>query len=349
MFMGGAGKQLALTASALVDRGHEVSLYTYIGNTMEHTIDSRIKYVYERNAPKSKISEYLETPGNIRNIVKMVKPDVVISWRANAGCMAVLGCIGLPVKVVFSERSDPYMETNWMLKIATKICDYSDGGVFQTEKAKNFYKRLDKKSIVCPNPVNPNLVLPDIVPIEKRKDEIAWVGRITNTQKRMDVAIDAFFVIHEQLPDVKLSFYGDGVDMEWTRQYVKDKGLDQFVIFHGATKNIIEVVAKSRMLMLSSDYEGIPNVVIESFIAGTPVVATDCSPGGARLLIDDGINGYVVPMRDYTHLAEKSIEVINNNKLSNNYIHSARIKLMEFEPSKIFDKWNLYLEKVVNK
>lgn len=48
MFMGGAGKQLALTASSLVDRGHEVYLYTYVGASLEHRIDSRIIYIAEK-------------------------------------------------------------------------------------------------------------------------------------------------------------------------------------------------------------------------------------------------------------------------------------------------------------
>lgn len=48
MFMGGAGKQLALTASSLVDRGHKVYLYTYVGASLEHRIDSRIIYIAEK-------------------------------------------------------------------------------------------------------------------------------------------------------------------------------------------------------------------------------------------------------------------------------------------------------------
>ena len=49
MFMGGAGKQLALTASSLIERGHKVYLYTYIGASLEHRIDSRIIYIVNSN------------------------------------------------------------------------------------------------------------------------------------------------------------------------------------------------------------------------------------------------------------------------------------------------------------
>ena len=218
MFMGGAGKQLALTASSLVDRGHEVYLYTYVGASLEHRIDSRIIYIAEKNVPTSKLKEYLFTPFHIHRVINQVKPDIAISWRANAGCMLVLGAIGTGISTVFSERSDPYMETNMMLKIATKICDYSDGGVFQTSKARDYYHRLSSKSVVIPNPVGLDLKFPKIENIESRKKEIAWVGRIANKQKRMDIALKAFQIIHKQLPDYTLSFYGDGVDIQWIKK-----------------------------------------------------------------------------------------------------------------------------------
>lgn len=349
MFMGGAGKQLALTATAMVDSGHEVALFTYIGESMEHNLDSRIRYIVDGSLGNNKLKEYVMAPLSIRRVVKEEKPDVVISWRANAGCMVVLGCLGLKTKVVFSERSDPYMETNWMLKIATKICDFSDGGVFQTIKAKEYYRRLNDKSIVCPNPVDSRLKLKPFSNMDLRKKEIAWVGRFFNIQKRMDVAVKAFKKLHSTLPDYCLSFYGDGVDKDFIMKMVSDEKLQDYVIFHGATKNIIDVISNSRLLMLSSDYEGIPNVVIEAFMAGTPVVATDCSPGGVRVLIEDGNNGFVVPKSDVEALAIKCVELIKDDNKSVSFVKNGREKLKEFNPDLIFNRWNNYLTGIVGK
>ena len=348
MFMGGAGKQLALTAAAMADRGHDVALFTYIGESMEHNLDPRIRYIVGDNLGNSKLREYINAPLSIRSVIKGEKPDVIVSWRANAGCMAVLGSLGLNTKVVFSERSDPYMETNWMLRIATKICDLSDGGVFQTNKAKEYYRRLNNKSIVCPNPVDASYELKPISSMFSRKKEIAWVGRFFNVQKRMDVAVKTFKKIHSALPDYFLSFFGDGVDENYVKKMVKEENLQDFVKFHGATKNIIDVICNSRLLMLSSDYEGIPNVVIEAFMAGTPVVATDCSPGGVRVLIDDNNNGFVVPVHDVDALAEKSIELIRDDEKSLSFVKNGREKLKEFDSDFIFDRWNQYLIGIVS-
>lgn len=344
--MGGAGKQLAITASALIDRGHDVSIYTYIGQSLEHTIDERIQYIAEQSATKNKISEYYKTPWNIRRIVKNNKPDVVISWRANAGCMTVLGCVGLKVKVVYSERSDPYMETNTMLKIATKICEYSDGGVFQTEKARDYYKRLINKSIVLPNPVVMNQNV-DILPIPKRNNNIVWIGRIKEPQKRLDVLLEAFQRIHTSMPNVKLSIYGDGPDMENTKALAVKFGLQDFVVFHGAINNAIDTIKNYSLMILSSDYEGIPNVVIEAFMAGVPVVSTDCSPGGARVLIEDGENGFIVPIRDDAGLADKACVLLKNPQKAEKFVKKSLERLKIFDSEKIFNQWDSYLRNIV--
>lgn len=346
MFTGGAGKQLALTAQALVDRGHSVFLYTYIGDTMEHVIDPRIIYIPEPHAPHNKILEYIYTPVHVHHQLKMVKPDIAISWRANAGCMLVLGAIGTNIKTIFSERTDPYMETNLMLKVATRICDFSDGGVFQTSMARDYYKKLSAKSVVIPNPISPNIVFPEIVPIINRKKEIAWVGRFMNCQKRIDIALKAMKIIHKYKPEYTLALYGDGVDMGYAKKMVNNLGLNKCVEFHGVTNDVINVIKCSRLLMLSSDYEGIPNVIIEAFTSGTPVVSTDCSPGGARVLIDDGENGYIVPIRDYKMLACKVLQVIDDDAISTDFILKSREKLKEFDPQSLFDNWNTYIKKI---
>lgn len=343
---GGASKQLALTANAMSRYGHDVAIYSYNWSELQQTLDDSVQYIPEQNIVNNSKMEYIVTPFKIRKVVKQYKPDVVVSWRANAGCMAVLACLGLGVKTVFSERTDPYMETNWMLKIATKIADLSDGGVFQTQRAMEFYKRLAQKSIVIPNPINPDLKTTKLIPLEERNKDVAYVGRFFIQQKRQDIMLRAWAIIHKALPDYKLSFYGDGDGFETIKAEASKMGLSDSVIFHGSVKGVVDYVKKSRILVMSSDYEGIPNTIIEAFTAGTPVVTTDCSPGGARVLIDDSVNGFIVPIRDYEAIAQKTIEVINNDALSESFITKGRAKLSEFAPDRIFEKWNEYLTQI---
>lgn len=343
MMMGGAGKQLALTAKALCDGGHEVGIYTYMGYTLEHELDSRITYYPAERPPKNKFDEHVLSVFRLHKVIKDLNTDIIISWRSNAGFIARLASLGTNAKVIFSERTDPYTETNRMLKIATKVCDSSDGGVFQTPEAKGYFKRLDKKSVVIPNIVENLNTDEPITPISERRKEIAWVGRFFNQQKRIDIALKAMKIIHTKFPEYKLSIYGDGVDLDNVARWIEEFGLSDCVILKGATKNIIQHINKSRLLMFSSDYEGIPNVILEAFVAGTPVAATNCSPGGAKLIIDDNQNGFLVPIQNYKALAQRCITLIENDELSTNFIKSAREKLRVFDYDKTCKSWNDYI------
>lgn len=348
MVVGGAGKQLALTANALVQQGHEVSIYTYFGGPCQHKLDRSINYIEQKPIPNSKIKEYLFSIFHIRKQMKIVKPDIVISWRCNAGCFTVLAAVGLPLKTVFSERTDPYTETSLALKISSWICNFSDGGVFQLEKVREYYKRLYKKSTVIPNPINKNIIISNPTPYDKRLKKIVHVGRMEISQKRQDVMLNAFEIFVKQHPDYTLHFYGDGRDFNKVKLLAAEKNLLNNVIFHGDIPNITNVVQDAKMLVLTSDYEGIPNVILEAFAIGVPVVSTNCSPGGAKLLLGNNRNGLLADIGNFQEIAFLMHQIISEKHLAEKIIANGLAKLKEFSTDVIFAKWNDYLTKIEN-
>lgn len=346
MVTGGAGKQLALTANALAEKGHSVAVYTYFGGPLEHRLDKNVQYIAQYPVPANKIAEYILSPIHIRKTIKKLQPNVVISWRCNAGCFTVLASIGLDVKTIFSERTDPYTETSLALKISAFVCGFSDGGVFQLEKVRQYYKRLANKSIVIHNPFDENIRVTGNIPYVNRLKDIVFVGRIFLPQKRQDLALAAFKVFLKKNPNYTLHFYGDGCDFEKVKILASQYGLNNDVVFHGSEKNIPEKIKNAKCLLLTSAYEGIPNVILEAFAAGVPVVATDCSPGGAKMLVGDDENGLIVKKDDATSIAKAMNKVVNDEKLAETFIEKGRKRLCDFVPSKIFDKWNVYLKNV---
>lgn len=344
---GGAGKQLAMTANYLSRNGHKVSVYSFIWNTPQQELDEDVEYIPEMNIPSSRQMQWIIVPFRIRKIVKSHKIDLVISWLTNSGCYSVLATIGLKVKTIFSERSDPYMEPSNIKWIVTKIASFSDGGVFQTEKARDYYSNLANRSIVLPNPINPDIKMPEIVDYGSRPKEIIFLGRMFNLQKRVDLLLKSFKIIHESLPDYQLSLYGDGKDLANNIQIAKELGINDYVTFHGAINNVIERIHSARLMLVTSDYEGIPNTVIEAFMAGVPVAMTDCSPGGGHVLIEDNKNGIIVPFRDYESLAKRAIYLLQDEEKAKTFIYESRKKLEDFNPQQIFLKWLDYIEKIV--
>lgn len=343
MVIGGAGKQLALTANALSQKGHKVFIYSYFGGENKHLLESNVTYIAQEPIPNSKLKEYLFAIPHIRKQMKAIKPDIAISWRCNAGCFTVLAALGLPLKTIFSERSDPYTETSLALKISAFFCNFSNAGVFQTEAVQNYYRRLTKRSTVIHNPFDPKIGNHEIVPIQNRKKEIVHIARMMIVQKRQDVMLMAFKIFSQKHPDYILSFYGDGLDFDQVRNHAKALQIEEKVIFHGDVVGAANKIGNAQMLVLTSDYEGIPNVVMEAFAMGVPVVSTDCSPGGARVLINDGENGFIVPRGDSEAIAKKMDVIAEDEEIFKRFILNSKEKLLKFKPNTIFDKWNNYL------
>lgn len=346
---GGASKQLALTANALTNLGNDVVLYTYNWKDPEQELDKKIKYLPEQNVQRSSLLEYIHTPLNIRKVVCHESPDVIVAWRTNAGFMSMIASFGIKIPVVFCERTDPYLESNIQLKIAKFFCNKCDGGVFQTEQARDFYSNLKDKSIVIPNPIDIHKEIAELLPIHSRKKEIAFVGRFSIHQKRQDLMLHAFKKVLTTFPEYKLVFYGDGTGLSEMKKLASKLGIYDNVIFMGSVNGVEKYLSKSRLLVMTSDYEGIPNVIIEAFSCGVPVVTTDCSPGGARVLVDDNQNGFIVPRNDADALSFQICRVLSDEDLSVKFVNASFEKLKQFTPTKIFPLWNNYLNIMINK
>ena len=349
MVVGGAGRQLALTANALSDKGFCVEIFAYCGGPLEHRLNCGVHFISQNPVPRGKITEYFLAPFNIRKRIKLSKPDIVISWRNNAGCFSVLASIGLKVKTIYSERTDPYSETSVALKISSWICGFSDGGIFQLERVRRYYKRLYDKSVVICNPVDSDMLKQNFIPYSEHRKNIVHVGRMVLSQKRQDVMIDAFKLFLEKFPNYELHFYGDGCDFEFVKQLAKDREIFDSVVFHGSVNDVTREIKDAKMLVLTSDYEGIPNVVLEAFSVGVPVVSTDCSPGGAKLLIGDDECGLLASVGNAYDVANKMMCVVENAENTELLISRGFSKLKDFSPEVIFSRLQKYLNLVGNR
>ena len=100
---------------------------------------------------------------------------------------------------------------------------------------------------------------------------------------------------------------------------------------------------------MTSDYEGMPNALLEALALGMPCISTDCKPGGARELIEDEINGLIVPCGDVEQLANAMRRVLSDAELAREYSSKAQIVLEESNPFRIFSQWEEYFKNCINK
>jgi glycosyltransferase involved in cell wall biosynthesis len=346
---GGAGKMIAYLANAFAEfEEYNVSIYVELFPGVHYSMNPKINIIQESKHFKSYLSRHFLEIFQMRKRIKEFNPDLVISFQTNQNALAVLGTRGRHIPVIISERGDPYLLNSVFEKMKRWVISHAEGGVFQTQKAKARYgSQLQKRSVVIHNPNTVKAVTPPTW-IERR-DEIAFVARFDVFQKRQDIMVKAFNIVAKHNPAIKLVFYGGGEQQKQIARLVDDFGLTNRVVFKGLVKNIPDAIRESKMFLLTSDYEGLPNALIEAMACGLPCVSTDCSPGGARELIQDGVNGLIVPCGDVEAIAEKIIYLLDNPDVAEKMGYEAQKIVDRLEPSLIFGQWKSYVEEVYDK
>ncbi|MDO4499714.1 MAG: glycosyltransferase [Erysipelotrichaceae bacterium] len=252
----------------------------------------------------------------IRKCMKQKKYHTVISFMMNYNVLTLIAGLGLKQKIIVSERANPKLVDDYgvLFKTAEQLLyPLASKIVFQTEEVKDYYKKSIKKlGVVIPNPVNPDIVEEWVGEDSKT---ITSIGRLT-TQKNYPLLLRAFSIYSKQYPDYNLKIYGQGPLLNELKEYAKELKIDSKVSFEGFTTQVYKHLRESKMFVMSSDYEGISNTMIEALAMGVPTICTDCPVGGARMMIEDGKNGFLVPVGDETSLSQKMVIISSDSKLS---------------------------------
>lgn len=157
------------------------------------------------------------------------------------------------------------------------------------------FPQLKGKTSVIYNPVNKNIenfARKVDFRLLKKQDYLLCVGRLEE-QKAFHYAIQAFAQLAMEFPELRLKIVGQGSLEKQLKKLTKSLGLEDRVDFEGFQNNLVPYYLHARATLLTSLYEGFPNVLIESITLGTLVVAFDC-PSGPNEIIQNGINGYLV-------------------------------------------------------
>lgn len=342
---GGAERQIILLSNQLAKRGHEVTLCVLSVFNSKYLIDEAVHVVDLTSVEGGKLS-ILKRYWVFRKQVMAIHPDVIVNYNLQSAYF----CLATPKKsrgkVVYSERGDPYdAEYNGLLgKIRDWTIPRMDGLVFQSEGARDFFNAtVKKKSVVIHNSVN---VPQDKYSMpEKREKRIVNVGRL-HPQKNHSLLIKAFASIANKYPEYVLDIYGDGALFDELQQLIDSLFLHDRVHINASRKDIWDCIYTASLFVLTSDYEGMPNALMEAMALGLPCISTDCRPGGARTLIKNGINGFIVPRRTVESLAARMEYVLLHPQEMVKLSQEARKIQMNHSEEYIFNLWNDFLIKM---
>lgn len=332
LYGGGSEKMLVQLANYMCSRGHDVTILSYIKNG-EERVDPAINLLFLKN------NSVLMSIIRIRKIIKALEPSAVISFEYSVNICTCLASFALHKKIIISERNDPSRVGGTFFKKRIRNLSYcfATALVCQTNDAKAYFpQRIQKKASVIMNPVSSGL--PFGSNTNARKKEIVNFCRL-HKQKNIPLLIDAFDLFYTAHPDYVLKIYGDGPEKDALLAYAKTKRSKDNIFFLEAIDNVHFFVSNSSMFVSSSDYEGLSNSMIEAMAIGLPTIATDCPCGGARMVIKDGVNGFLTPVNDAILMCQKMCRIAESPELAKELSTNAIKLRTELSPAKIMPMW----------
>lgn len=342
MTSGGAERVIAQLSNYFVDRSIACRIITTENCEVMYPLDEKVELVAIGKKSNNKIIDRILRYKAVRKLVLSNKPDVVLTMPEDTGIYAILALIGTGIPVFVSERNNPWVMpdvkiTQFLRKVAYP---FAKGIIFQTEMAKSFFpERIQEKGIVLQNPVDVSRIPAPYT--GKRKKVFVAVGRLEK-QKNFPMLIRAFSKFYKKEKDYKLVIYGEGRERTNLESLIKQLNLDGVVLLPGRNRDVLNAINDASAFILPSDYEGMPNALIEAMCMGMPVISTDCPSGGPRELIENQENGILIPVGDEDALVDALYSIIDltlAEKMSNN---SGKLRYSLTSVS-IFENWEKYL------
>lgn len=353
---GGAERVVTNLANQFSQEGYEVLIATEWYGENEFQIDERIRRVHvglsEQDEKKSRKKQFFLRVKYLRNFMKSEKPDVLIAFAQRANYRALMASFGTRVPVVISIRTNPighYDSLADKLQIPF-LFPRAAGCVFQTEGQRDYFAPyLQKNSKVILNPLNDKYI--GVAKPEKREKVIVQSARLVGF-KNQPMLLRAFVEVHHKHPDYILKIYG-GDSFDGTKQklekIIEENQASAYIQLMGASDSLEKDLVNATAFAFSSDWEGLPNALLEAMALGLPIVATDCPCGGPHTVMQDGVNGLLIPIKNQKALEEGMNKLIENPEYAEALGENAR-KICEIANGKaIFESWQSYIEEICNK
>ena len=334
---------------------HDKEKYFYLNEKIKH-IDLGINYLDDINKNFFKriliyIQKQKKHEKKLKNIINEIKPEILISL-GDEDRNFIYKFKNKNIKIV----REHHFNKNYLLQSETRNFIYKlkayymyfkdiylvnkyDEFIVLTEEDKEKWHNKKIKSI--PNFINN---IPEKSSNYENK-KIISVGRL-EYQKGYDILINVWNIISKKYPNWILEIYGEGIERESLQNKINKLGLEKSFILKGTVKNIQDKYLESSIYIMSSRFEGMPMVLLESMAYGLPVVSFDC-PCGPKDIIKDNEDGFLVKFGNIEQMAEKIEKLILDEEKRKFFGKNARKNIQRYSQDKIMNQWKELFESLL--
>lgn len=346
--MGGAERVIVNLAAYFRSCGYKVTIVTKLQDEDEYPVPEGVTRILADitgdEISDNRVVNLYRRITKLRNIFKQFAPDYIVSFIKKNNFMAITAATGLHIPVIVSVRSNPAREYPDKLTrlLAHVLFSRAAGVVLQTQQAKEFFsKSVQKKAVVLPNSLSEKFLQNEY--IGERRKEIVWMGRM-DSNKNPKMLLRAFAKRAEKYPEWSVTFIGEGYQKEDMEAFCKENNLCGQVKFTGRIDDVASAIRPASVFVLTSKQEGMPNALIEAMVSGLAAVSTDCPCGGPAELIENGINGILIPVDDEAALTEALDKLLSDDECRVSISNMAKKLIDKVHPDIVNRKWLEYIE-----
>jgi len=349
MQAGGAERVMAWLCRSLSLLGHGITLICLDKGDQPpaYALPDSVKVIYmdvleSSNTVLAAIRANFFRVYKIRSVIRNDNPDAIISFMHETNVIVLLSNIGTGIPAIVSEHTTPVRRTKLFWSVARSIVYLlADRITVLSEYFKAHYVRwLQYKIVVIPNPVIP-VAASEIGVTSTERKRILAVGRLVEL-KGFDVLIHAFTEVASLYPEWDVVILGAGPEFEKLNNLIEELGLLGRITLVGYVEDVVSFYRACDIFVLSSRIEGFPMVLLEAMLNGLPVIATDCSEA-INEIVENGVNGIVVPPDSVESLRDALVELISNEPKMREFGTESCKDLDRYCEKSIIDGWGRLL------
>lgn len=320
LMAGGAERVLSILSSPFADAYDSVEFVLWLDRKSPdvfYKMDSRVRIT--RIGEESHSYNILKHLLWFRQHVKKEKPDAILAFMVMINFSVMVSQMFCKTPLFLAERNDPryFKGSKCLRKMINWMYTFSNVKkvIMQTENNKLYFsKRIQRKVEVIYNPIDIGASYIGCALKQEHRKKIVTVARLEK-QKCQHLLISAFSEFRKTHPDYTLTFYGVGSLEEELKKQTELLGLSSYISFPGRTNTVYDSIKDATMFVLTSEYEGMSNSLIEAMCLGLPCISTKVS--GATDLIMSGENGILIDKDDMHGLLSAMTAIADNAAYAN--------------------------------